>query len=60
MDDYLHHLLHTLWSKAVGQPHYERNEWIALEQAIFTLIAMTPPDAIEPPKWSAADDPLIE
>ena len=49
--DALHALLVRLWSKAVGQPHYVKAEWIALQQAIATLQAVTPFDPIEPAAW---------
>ena len=30
--------LHRLWSKAVGTPSYDKEEWKALERCIFELI----------------------
>ena len=50
--DALHALLITLWSKAVAQHGYTKKEWVALQQAIFSLQLMTPPDPIEPQPWN--------
>lgn len=50
--DDLHHLLHVLWSKAVNQPHYDKQEWIDLQQALFILEDATPLDPIEPEPWA--------
>jgi len=33
------HQLHKVWSKAVGQPDYDKTEWMALEAAITELKA---------------------
>lgn len=31
MDDRLHKLFHTLWTKAVGKRGYDKKEWIEFE-----------------------------
>lgn len=33
----VHLALHTLWSKAVGQPGYDKKQWKELEAAVFKL-----------------------
>jgi hypothetical protein len=47
----IHELLVTLWSKAIDQPGYNKADWILLQQAVFNLMAKTPPDPLEPPRW---------
>ena len=37
MTEPLDHLLHRLWTKAVGKEAYDKNEWKALEDAIYRL-----------------------
>lgn len=37
MSEEVHKLLHTLWSKAVGQPGYDKHEWSALEEILAKL-----------------------
>jgi hypothetical protein len=34
----IHGLFHTLWSKAVGTPEYNKREWQRLEQLILELL----------------------
>ena len=35
--------LHTLWSKAVGQPDYVKAEWLALEKKLHAELSGTMP-----------------
>ena len=30
-------LLHTLWTKAVGTPDYDKHEWQALEMVLYRM-----------------------
>lgn len=34
----LHTLFHTLWSKAVGTPNYDKSEWKSLQEMVFNLM----------------------
>jgi len=38
----IHHLLHTLWTKAVGTSSYSKKEWKELEHQVEDLIANNP------------------
>lgn len=35
----VHHLLHTLWTKAVGTENYNKNEWKQLAAYLYALMA---------------------
>ena len=49
----LRKLFHVLWSKAVGQPGYDKHEWIAMQHGLHLLAGLTPPpDVVEPEPWS--------
>ena len=37
------HLLHHLWTKAVGTPDYVKAEWVQLERCIVRLEKLEPP-----------------
>lgn len=44
-----HHLLHVLWTKAVGTKDYDKKQWQELETAIYRLIKPDFDDADTPP-----------
>jgi hypothetical protein len=47
-------LFHTLWSKAVECPHYDKREWSQMQQMLWALQGLTPAPPgteIEPPPW---------
>ena len=53
-NDPVHALFHTLWSKAVDGPFYDKREWSQLQQVLWALQGLTPlpPSMVgEPPPW---------
>lgn len=36
----VHHLFHTLWTKAVGTENYNKNEWKQLGNYLYSLMAV--------------------
>ena len=47
-------LLHTLWTKAVGTPGYDRDEWISLEDKIKALVSDGDGEPVAAPVIAAA------
>jgi hypothetical protein len=45
----VHVALHTLWTQQVGLPGYDKNQWKALEQAIFRLATDGPGQQVKAP-----------
>lgn len=46
-------LFHRLWSKAVGTPDYDRDEWEVMQAALWNLAGWTQPgEAVEPEPWN--------
>jgi hypothetical protein len=44
------HLFHHLWTKAVGSPHYAKQEWRDMESILIKAKVAVPPADTEPPK----------
>ena len=55
------HLLHHLWTKAVGTPDYVKAEWKELEKCIVRFEKLEPPQTyvlMEPRTLKAQEPPL--
>ncbi len=67
----LHHLIHRLWTRAVGTPNYNKKDWLLLEAELTTLCRtngqnislMVPSDdrgsVVAPSVWERIKNPAL-
>lgn len=55
-DQEIHHLLHTLWTKAVGTADYDKSEWKRLSAFIYEHIK---PDGLLNRNRQVPADPIL-